>query len=157
MAPVNRDRLQRALDGVDALAIRIKQDREISVDIRNVLLTNHVAGDGFLQGRDDAHSQDQSLFVNGDDNDNDDDPGYEEENAMTQDEDDDIDGESSQDGDRLSPATARWLNGLAPYIVSNRHRPICCRSHALTDCSCTAKAPRTTEAWLPHSMSLSRY
>jgi U3 small nucleolar RNA-associated protein 14 len=150
MAPGSRDRLQREVDALDALAAVIKQDRGISISYRNVLLNSHVAGQGFLEGHNDANSQDQTLFVNGEDNGDEADSAYEEEETAANDDEDDTDMED--ENDHLS-----WLNGLAPYIVSNGHCPTNCHSYALTDCSCTARAPWTTEAWLPHAMPPSRY
>jgi hypothetical protein len=140
MAPGSRDHLQREVDSLDALAAIIKQDRGISIGYQNVLLNSHVAGQGFLEGHNDANSKDQTLFVNGEDNGDEANSAYEEEET------------AANDDDHVS-----WLNGLAPYTVSNGHGPTSCHSYALTDCSCTAKAPWTTETWLPHAIPPSRY
>jgi hypothetical protein len=123
----DKDQLQHALDGINALAMRVKQDRRVLAGSRDIFLTSHVVGIGFLPGaREEGldEDQEQSLFVHQDEEF--DDAAYEDAGDS-----EDKDGmDTEDDGESSSSDTANWLNGLARYIVSNGHRPIC---HSDTD------------------------
>jgi hypothetical protein len=132
----NAQRLQRVVDELKAETERFKQitNQPIQYDAGATILAvmRSMKGIGWLDIEDDTENdtrqqahvsahEDQSLFIPEDDGNHNSDAEYEDDEAS---EDGDSEEEDAgMDGDQLFPSTAKWLNGLAPYIVSKQRHP----------------------------------
>lgn len=96
------ERMQRILDNISALTVRIRQDRRVYTNIKHVLLGAHEEGRGFVESIDGnfvtMEARAQSPLSVGDNDDDDDD-----DDAIVND---------------LEASAVRWLNSLSQHIVS---------------------------------------